>query len=442
MKIYNSCKFIYLVAVGLIFFSCSNDEDPISDTAVNQWITGVMEEIYLWEEDIPSDKNFSLDPISFFSSLRSSRDRFSVIWPSADELLGILEGVSEESGMQVALHSTHAQVLYVKPNSPASKVGVKRGNVITSINGVSVTPQNWHTLTRTAYTASITNYEGADPKETRSVNITPEVYAENPIFMDTVYSLSQGKVGYLIYHFFSPGPDNTTIYDDALDRVFEKFKTEGINELILDFRYNSGGSVASAINLASLIGPVSSNDIMSRYSYNSTYQNVLARQLGSEVLTDYFLTKEENINDQLLKKRVFVLTSSSTASASEMVINGLKPYMEVILVGDRTVGKNVGSTLVRDERRSDNPYGLLPIITRFENRDGESDFENGFAPDFQLVESSTGLLPFGDVNEPLLALALSIVQDIPLPTTMDHVNLRNGPVDTSIPQRPVLMLSR
>ena len=189
-----------------------------------------------------------------------------------------------------------------------------------------------------------------------------------------------------------------------MDAVFAKLKAENITSLVLDLRYNGGGYVSSAVNLASLIGPgVTSSDIFSKTKYN----NFLASEIPalSSVKTA-FLDKTENLGNTLEGNRLYVLTSSGTASASELIINGLKPYMDVFLIGDVTYGKNVGSIAIEDEDNPENKYGLLPIVTRSFNSLDQSDYSTGFTPDIPALENTERLKPLGDVNELMLRTAI------------------------------------
>jgi len=173
--------------------------------------------------------------------------------------------------------------------------------------------------------------------------------------------------------------------------------------LILDFRYNGGGYVSSAVNLASLIAPaVTTSDIF----YKTKYNSFLSQYSDFQNVQTPFESKTENLGNILEGNRVYILTSSRTASASELIINGLKPYMDVYIIGDVTYGKNVGSIPFEDEENSDNPYGILPIVTQSFNSLDQSDYTNGFTPDVEALESSELLLPLGNVNEILLRTAL------------------------------------
>jgi hypothetical protein len=249
----------------------------------------------------------------------------------------------------------------------------------------------------------------------QEINLSVVEIAEDPNFLDSIYVIDNEKIGYVVYHFFAPGTSqNPSGYNDKMDRIFGKFKAEGINQLILDFRYNGGGFVSSAINLGSLIAPnVTDRDVFSKRLFNSflmgfeQFQNTESK----------FVPKSENLGPILKGNRVYVITSGRTASASELIINGLKPYMDVFLVGDITVGKNVGSIPLEDEDNKNNKYGILPIVFKDANKNGESEFSNGFIPNIQGREliNQGRLLPFGDTEELLLKLTLDHIRGISTP---------------------------
>lgn len=201
-------------------------------------------------------------------------------------------------------------------------------------------------------------------------------------------------------------------------------KTKGVQEMVLDLRYNSGGAVSSAIALASaLVKNRSIDNILTTSEYNSIVHNALKREYGSNYNKEYFIDeityydeetkKEEKVIDvpKMGLNRLFILTGMYTASASEFVINGLKPYMdEVVLIGDTTYGKNVGSINIYEKDDPKNKWGMQPIIVKYKNSLGFSDFTAGFEPDYAIDEfEDLYLYPLGDLEEPLLNRAVSLI---------------------------------
>lgn len=402
--------------------SCDKEEPLPAHVEINNWIYDTMKEVYLWTDFIPPSVDKTKEPELFFKDLLYYQDRFSAIYPDYVELQKALEGVSTESGYEYMLAKVSSSsdevvaiILYIKENSPAAQANLERGDVITKINGTLITTSNYKSLLKQLQSTHTITYKRFN-NTTSEFEVQPDVtldavvISENPNFLYKVITSETGKkVGYLVYNFFDSGPNNTTVYDDELKQIFADFKAQGINELILDLRYNSGGSLTSAIHLASLAGQnVDDTKIFSENKWNDLYQNYIeGLDNGDQILRRRFVNLQENIGDQLSSGKIYVLTGSRTASASELIINGLRPYMEVFLIGEETVGKNVGSILLNEEDNPDNPYGILPIVFQVYNSAGESDYGDGFIPDILVEDLQFPLLPLGDVNEPLLSMALA-----------------------------------
>ncbi len=418
--------------LGSVTVSCQKDEvepvvvdrTPVVKTPTeitNEWIYDVMKEIYYWTDEMPASPDKAQDPTEFFDALLHSDDRFSHIVPNYQDLINSLNGVSKEAGYEFLLSRVSgsetdvvAIVLYIKENSPAAAADLKRGDVIKKINGTTITLSNYrdllgeielnHTIDFSRFNEATAAYEAQAPLSLEVVEL-----AENPSFMDTVYHVGGKKVGYFVYNFFSPGTGQ--MYDKEVDQVMARFKSEGINDLILDLRYNSGGAVSSATNLASLVGKnIDDTKMFYENRWNKLYMDYFQSLADGEArLRPKFLNKAEKVGENLSSGRLYVLTGSRTASASELIINGLRPYMDVYLIGEQTVGKNVGSVPLEDTDNPENPYGILPIVFRIYNSQGESDYDKGFVPDMEVDDFQLPMKALGDVEEPLLAQALAVI---------------------------------
>ncbi|WP_439487597.1 S41 family peptidase [Algoriphagus sp.] len=429
-----------LLCLIILLGSCDKKDDPTpriapdSNEATNNWILAVMSEVYYWLDDIRTPIAVTSDPTQYFNSLLNKpTDRFSVIYPDYQELINSLSGVSLDAGYEFTLfrasessNDVIAEILYIKKNSPAESAGLVRGDVITAINGTALTVDNYQGLlrqTQETHTISYLSYneepEGYQAQE--DISLTPIELQENPIYLDTVYTIGSQKIGYLVYNFFAPDPGNSSnSYDLEIDQIFASFKNQGINDLIIDFRYNGGGYVNSAVNLASLIAPgVTSATVFSKTKYNDLISAAIPEL--NDVKTN-FLNKSENVGASLDGNTVYVLTSRRTASASELIINGLKPYMDVFLVGELTTGKNVGSVAFEDEENPQNQYGMLPIVSQSFNSLDESDYSNGFTPNIPALEYEERLRPLGDVNEVLLRKTIEQITGTPSSTRFNKLD--------------------
>lgn len=413
-----------LLALVMVPLACDkNDPTPAGPNEhVNSWIFENMEYWYFWSDNMPLAPNKSLEPEPFFESLINSQDRFSWIQENYTELLNSLRGVSKEAGFEFGLYRQSAdnnsiimQVFYIKPASPAEAAGLKRGDVVTHINSTSLTVDNYqsllgqmsdsHSLTYTALDINSKTFGSA-----KTITLVPVEYAEDPNFLNKVFTYGDRKIGYYVYNLFSEGPAaNDKTYTTKMDAIFTGFKSSGITDLIIDLRFNSGGAETASQNLASLIAKnVTSTTVFAKHLYNEkvTEDIINTPTLGEGFLSAPFLIKSQNVGSQLRESRVYILTGTRTASASELIINSLKPFMDVFLIGSTTVGKNVGSISLYDDKDPENTWGIQPIVTKMLNASNQSDYSNGFNPQIMDADNSLFLYPLGDVRETLLNRAL------------------------------------
>ncbi len=239
---------------------------------------------------------------------------------------------------------------------------------------------------------------------------TPQVYVsksetvdESPIQKWGIINTSTAKVAYLLYNTFAPGmdmdnPADDRRYDDELSAISRSLKSSGVSEMVLDLRYNGGGNILSMLLLGTILAPE-----MALERRFCTLQFNDGSQETYNLSSDYIRN-----GDNLNLKRLYVLTSRNTASASELLIHSLREYMEVVIIGDRTLGKNMGS---RRYTHEDFNHTLRPIVCYVFNSAGSGDYSDGLAPDYMYKFSS--LEPFidalGTPEEPLLKIALSLI---------------------------------
>lgn len=407
--------------VGLLTFALSCSEDELTDNEyINRWIQSQMKEAYLWNEGMPSPRK-SMNPAAYFEALKSVEDRFSWIQENYEELINSLNGVNKEAGYEFKLYGNQTnnnvemQIMYIKAGSliETEDVDLIRGDVISKIDGETLTRDNYvDLLDKISETHTITysrfNLETEAWENKGDVTLHTAQFAENPNLLDKVITVGNKKIGYYVYNFFAEGPtEGSTLYDDEMATVFADFKAAGITDLVIDLRFNSGGSIASSARLASFIGNgVDANDVFTKFQYNDDLQEYFINRYGEEDLKLKFITTANNVGS-LIGNRVYFLTSKRTASASELVINGLKPYMsQVTLIGDTTVGKNVGSASLYEENDPRNTWGMQPIIVKLYNSQDQADYDEGFVPDIIDADNEREVYPLGDVNEKLLSKAI------------------------------------
>ncbi len=461
-KILNMKKIaVSILTLSLFIISCSKSKDEpvveekitkeevepvveepaieITDYPIQDFIWKAMNAYYFWQSDVNdlADNRFSseteyaeylsknTDPEKFFyEKLLSTEDRFSFIDDDYKDLVAGLTGNSKSNGSEFGIstfsnsNDVFGYIRYIVPNSDAATKDIKRGDIFTGVNGQTLNLDNYLDLLfgdADSYTLNMADIaNNTITPNNKSVTLTKEEnLEENPILIKKVIEQNGLKIGYLLYNSFIAD------YDEELNDAFGEFKTAAIDELILDFRYNGGGRVTSALQIASSVYGTNTDELFLKARYNDKLQNIF----DSADLESNFIdtTIEGSVINTLNLNNVYVITSTDTASASELVINGLAPYVNVVQIGARTIGKNeFSNTLVDDlengyiyspERESeinpDNQWALQPLLGRNENADGFSDYTAGLIPDHELFEDFGNLGVLGETDEPLLALALS-----------------------------------
>ena len=432
-------KIMLISLSSLVLYSCYEDIDDNGAFAseINDFVWKGMNLAYLYKDNVSdlSNNRFSSDndyanylnsyenPEYLFESLiyeRGTIDKHSLIVNNYIELQQYFEGVSNSNGMEYGLRyipgsnfNVYGYVRYVHPGSISDLENIQRGDIFFGINDNSLNLENYSSLLSLEnYTVNFANYNDNNTTDiiddsVVSNDINKDLYKvsleKNPIFYTNIIDDSDGKSGYLMYNQF------TSAFDDELNQVFANFKSNNIDNLILDLRYNSGGSVNSAILISSLITGQFTDQVFSTEQWNSEIQNYWLNN-DPEHLINRFLSNANSLN----LNRVFIITSRSSASASELVINCLKPYIDVIQIGTNTYGKYQASVTLYDSPdfslngvNSSHTYALQPLVLKTLNSQGVTDYYNGLNPDILADESSSNLGIIGDVNEPLLSLALS-----------------------------------
>lgn len=371
-------------------------EDLIKDTSI-----AYARDIYLWYNQIPSSfnaRNYA-DPNAIMEAIRQYSnepgfsapvDRWSFAVKQAD-WDNVSGGIATDFGLNIFFRAEgDLRVRTVEPASPAGQAGVRRGWRITKINGNSnITTGNANFIVNAVYASSNVNITFQKPDgNSTDVNLTAAVYQDVPVALDTVYDLGSRKAGYLVYHSFLGDSAGTV---NAFANAFNLFMSENVNDVIIDLRYNGGGFVAYQRELANyLITTAGNGGLMMKQEFNNKYA-----QYNSSIN----FAKKGTLN----LPRIFFIVSENTASASELLINNLSPYMEVILVGpDATYGKPVGYF--------DIPVGdwyIFPVSSRTTNKNGQGNYFNGFEPDNLVADGLDK--DFGDVSESCLASVLKFI---------------------------------
>ena len=486
----------------LVLFACSGcsqggeelpdpDPKPVNpdpeslrgkDADIDQWMYDYLNTHYLWNSAIPNVKpNYSLDYKDFLDDVlqqvadqhdinhddghweNGKRSYFysNVSRTAANTLSGIQTRFSTDKmissyGFEMLFLTQLSNTSYgfivaeVNPNGPAAKAGIKRGDIILKMGGMPITKTNandrWVSLFYDeSGSVNLTLLDiGAyfDPKkiikEGEQVALSVAHYEDNPVLLSKVLTAKTGeKVGYLNYAAFNYN------YDQALIDAFSVFAEEGIDELVLDLRYNGGGHVVSSTVLGTLIaGKAHQGEVYTKTIYNESRKNETADcyKIGEAV---YNTSDSRHRYDAIATAlhsavnlaRIYVLCTNSTASASELIVNGLRGLdFDVRLIGETTNGKNVGMEPI-DKVFKGYKYLFSPITFYSSNAEGFNDYSNGFKPDIEVeeyfwYETETGDTAYGELGNPefdhYLRLAMAWIEKGERPTPSQSATTRSA----------------
>jgi len=421
-----------------------NGTDITREDEINFFVWRGLNAFYLWQKDVPVLANnffnneeeiyryfrqFESPRQSFYSLLFAPgiTDRFSVFVNDYNELEKTFQGISTSNGMEFKLfrytnnqNNLFAVVEYVIPNTSASSTAIKRGMVFNKINNTPLTTSNYKSLlfedSSSNYTIHLANYNNGNPTNTNtSISLAKFEFTENPILVANVFSEGTKKIGYLMYNQFNSS------FDDELNTAFGNFKSQNINELIVDLRYNGGGFVQSAIYLGSMITGQFTGEVFSKQRWNTKVLNATHNDNFINRFTETIIKSEQPINTLNLSK-VYFIVSNNTASASELVINALSAYIDVEIIGETTKGKQVGSITLYDSDNlrksgtnlnSNHKYAMQPLVFESVNKNNQNDI-NGYTPEIDipgilLKEDYENLGVLGTKSDPLLDATIKLI---------------------------------
>jgi carboxyl-terminal processing protease len=422
---------LFTIALCLLAFTACSKKDtdaPPMPTdpgqRANRWILDSMKHYYLWSENI--DENTALNgvPADFFNSLLHSNDRFSSMLdgtgstrkPSVYELFGLhfVFAIVPEFHPQYQL----GIVVYVAPGSAAAAAGIKRGTCFSKINNQQTTEASMASqvqlMKQQQVTLTLSGNASGSWADLKDVKLTARSFEERPITERRLFE-HQGKItSYVFCNHFDER------FDKEIVDAFAGLKTRHVNELIIDLRYNSGGAINTVAKLFPLLkNNLSPTAVFAKYQGNKTFGNIsqeLERAIELSGNT-YGRSLQELKGKGLNLSRVFIITGQSTASAAELLVNNLKPYIQVVQIGERTFGKDQATYAITDKRSPrEYPYVLQPVVFNLLNANGEGGYSNGLEPSIKISEYSTlPIAELGSAQDPLVKSALNIIygNDVP-----------------------------
>lgn len=357
----------------------------------NEAFYELMEEWYYWTENMPNINPSSYSSISdVLEAVRyKPLDRWSFIadWEEFYAYITNTEFVGYGVGFAWD-NQGKLRVNFIYNNVPMYDEGVRRGWILEAVNGTVITPgANISSLLGLNQPGVNNNFLfTASNGDEVSFSLEKEVLAVNTVLHHEVIVQEGSKVGYIVLQNFSGSTRQ------ELAGVFQFFGEEQIDDLILDMRYNGGGLTSIAQQISSLIGGSElTGEPFARYYYNAIKQG--------QNSTDFFTQETNNLG----LNRLVVIATGATASASELVINGLRPYMDVYVVGSNTYGKPMGANVLR----FNDIWAVVPITISVKNANDEGEFFDGIPADILANDGLT--FDFGDLQEPSLQQSLAFL---------------------------------
>ncbi|GAB3646282.1 S41 family peptidase [Echinicola sediminis] len=404
--------FYTLFALIIILFSGTSCQDEIDDPiyiqdTVKTAIFASMHEWYFWNEELPQHVDFSVYQ-SYGELLEALKykelDRWSYL-TTPEAFDKAFTGQNVGHGFGWALNSEEELYLaFVYEDSPAGKDGWQRGWKVIQINDRKIADYK----TSAGYRFDLGANESGQTNtftfelpdgSTITRTIPKENYQSNSVLYKGTIDRNNEKIGYLAYNSFKATAGLSPTQSTEVKEAFDYFESENIDELIIDLRYNGGGSVSVAEQIMNRLVPASADGKVmytNRHNPNKTDLDdatAFSKEGGLEL------------------GRIFFITSGGSASASELTINCLNPYMDILLIGQNTYGKPVGAFPVSAFNKALKKYQveLVPITFSTANADGKAEYYEGFPVDYRATDGLS--YDWGNPEEPRLNAALHYISN-------------------------------
>lgn len=478
----NLRKYLWLLIalclpLGLV--ACSDSDDPLKPVVrpddgeddeqayqdekayANFFAFNVMNDYYLWKKEIATSLSVWQvleNPIEAIAKYRykdaqgQDIDKWTLMTDKYTEMVGSTDGVSTGTyGLGLDLYrkaagsdAVVAFVTYTYAGSPAEEAGLKRGDVILEVDGAEMNVNNYSQALFESSSVEVGvghyNSDGTYSAVEKTVAMQAKVMYEDPIVKHDVFDCGGKKVGYLAYTSF------TFQSSEELYELCKEFKKQGIEELILDLRYNGGGYVFTEEVLASMLAPeaevkaksifqteIWNDDYMAYYEQEgvdlNTYFSTEFRQKHNDKLYD-FNTSDANLG----LSKIYALVTENSASASEGLLVGLMPYMDIEIIGQQTHGKYCAGIMLKgaewyqdvvdmykankqnfakqypefaDWNKHIADWGIYVMVSTYADKDGKNPcMPDGLTPHVTAEDRIEEPYPLGDEREAMLNLAL------------------------------------
>ena len=445
MKI--SYKIILFLCFSITLYNCTKEDEIPADVEINDFVWKAMNAYYLYQDQIPdlADRRFLNQPElnSYLGGFSTPNDLFLNLLhdtPNTDNKSVLLDDfnliqqpalrISTTNGVEYGIiaepgnaDNVIGYVQYILPNINAAALNIKRGDFFYAVDNVQLTRNNFSTLlegTNTSFTLNMANFDGTTVTPNAiNIALTKTEYAHAPVFMTKNIVNGSNNIGYLMYN-----NDFSTTYINDLNTTFLQFKNQGVNQMVLDLRYNVGGGsfIKNMSQIASMITGQFTNEIFAKKRWNSKAQTWFEANQPDSLITK-FTNRIYNSNPvNSLGLTDLYIISNGSSSAIELLINSLRSHINVHVINSAdTNGNNSASMTLYNsidydsiENSANHTVALQPIVAELLNNDDET-FENGFTPEITICnqENILNLGVLGENSDPILNEVLNLINGMP-----------------------------
>jgi len=449
----SQAKILLFLLIAFTLSNCTKEDEIPVDVEINDFVWKAMNAYYLYQDQIPdlSDRRFSsqLEINAYARGFTSSNDLFTSLLfdsPTTDNKSVLLENFENDPTTEIrtsltdgleygvindpsSLTNVLAYVHYILPNSNASTKAIKRGDFFFGVNDIQLTRDNYRNLLvnnpSDTLTLNMAIFDGFTVEEdsirtplntiARKVELIKNEYTHPGVALSKNIISGANNIGYLLYNnAFSPH------YINDLNTAFLEFKNQGVNQLVLDLRYNIGGNstVENMAHIASMITGQFTDQAFSKERWNTKAQAWFEIHQPDSLQTKFSTTihNTTSINSVELSDLYIILNGSS--SSVELLINGLRSYINVHIINSQVTNGNNKATMTLYnsidynffDTNPNHTVNVKPIVVELINTDDTS-FSDGFTPDMVIcdLENILNLGVLGETSDPVLNNVINLI---------------------------------